>query len=272
MRLLVIGASGHLGSVLGRRAGVDGWEVHGTQHRADPPPGRHRLDVRDRRAVAAVVRAVAPNTVVNTASRYDDWATTADGAAHVALAAAAVGARLVHLSTDVVHGGRPEPYDDDEPPAPVHAYGAAKAAAETAIRAVDPAAALVRCSVIIGDADSRQVRLCLDLIEGRRSGTLFADEIRCPVDVHDLAAAVLELAAGDHAGPLNVTGPEAVSRVELGRLVARRHGLDPDRVPVGSIAGSGLARPAEIRLDTSRAGELLRTPLRPVSEFLAPPR
>ena len=50
----------------------------------------------------------------NTPYRYDDWAVTADGAAHVAVAAAEVGARLVHVSSDALHAGRPEPYADDD--------------------------------------------------------------------------------------------------------------------------------------------------------------
>jgi dTDP-4-dehydrorhamnose reductase len=58
---------------------------------------------------------------------------------------------------------------------------------------VDPSAAIVRTSLILGDARSSQVRFCLDLLTGRVSGHLFSDEIRCQVDVTDLASAVLEL-------------------------------------------------------------------------------
>ncbi|SCL29758.1 RmlD substrate binding domain-containing protein [Micromonospora inyonensis] len=132
--LLVVGASGHLGGELCRRAAATGERVVGTYHAREPAlPGvqPRRLDVRDREAVRALVSEVRPDAVVGTSYRYDDWAVTADGAAHVAVAAAAVGARLVHVSSDSVHGGRYEPYGDDEPPSPIFAYGAAKAAAET---------------------------------------------------------------------------------------------------------------------------------------------
>jgi dTDP-4-dehydrorhamnose reductase len=228
-----------------------------------------RLDVRDREAVHELVREVAPHAVVNCASRYDDWAATAEGAGHVALAAAEAGARLVHLSTDALHGGRPAPYGDDEAPTPILPYGAAKAAAETAVRVVHPAAALVRTSLIIGDERARQVRLCLDALSGAPGVALFADEIRCPISVDDLALAVLEVLASAYTGTLNVAGPEAVSRVELGLLVARRYGLDPAGLRSTTIAAAGLVRPAEIRLDSARAAGLLRTPLRAVSEALA---
>ncbi|MFY1701566.1 sugar nucleotide-binding protein [Micromonospora sp. WMMA1923] len=269
MTLLVVGASGYLGGEVCRQAVAAGRRVVGTYHanRVELPGVEvRRLDVTDRSAVRTLVAAVRPTTVVSTPYRYDDWTVTADGAAHVAYAAAEIGARLVHLSSDALHAGRPEPYADDDVPTPVFAYGAAKAAAETAVRAIDPGAALVRTSLIVGDERSAQIRLCLDALAGRAA--LFTDEVRCPVDVTDLAAAVLEVAAGDHAGLLNVAGPEGVSRAGLGLLVARRFGLDPAGLRTATSAGSGLVRPVEVRLDISRAASLLNTRLRGVTELL----
>jgi dTDP-4-dehydrorhamnose reductase len=348
--LLVVGASGYLGGEICRQAVAAGSRVVGTYLRA---PGLVAgvtwapLDVRDGAAVRAVIARVRPRAVVNTAYAYGDWAVTATGAASVALAAVSVGARLVHLSSDAVHAGRLASYVDDEPPAPVFAYGAAKAAAETAVAAIDPGAAIVRTSLIVGDVRSTQEALCRAAIDGR--ATLFADEIRCPVAVDDLAAAVLELAVGhrdtpsfddrsgggatrggdgsaggggagggvaapgggsaggggagggvaapgggsaggaagggvaapgggsagggealEFAGLLNVAGPEAVSRVELGRLVAAHYGLDGAGIRAGSVAASGLVRPERVVLDVTRASALLRTRLRPVSEVYAP--
>ena len=273
MRLLVVGASGHLGGVVCRLAAAGGgWdEVVGAYHReaGDGPGVRwERLDIRDGAAVDALMRTVRPTTVVSAANRLGDWVAIADGAAHVARAAAAVRARLVHVSSDAVHGGRPEPYGDAEPPTPITPYGAAKAAGETAVRALDPSAIVVRCSLILGDEASVQVRLCADLLAGRVTGALFTDEVRCPVADVDLATAILELTTSEHRGLINVAGPEALSRADLGRLIARRYGLD-GVLPVSTMAESGLPpRPGELRLDTSLARVLLRTRLRPASEVL----
>ncbi len=100
--------------------------------------------------------------------------------------------------------------------------------------------------------------------------SLFTDAVRCPVDVSDLAAAaVLQLLPSDYAGPLNVAGPDAVSRAELGLLVARHLGLDPAGLMTTTSAAAGLHRPTEVRLDSSRAAALLRTRLRGVTELLA---
>jgi dTDP-4-dehydrorhamnose reductase len=272
LTLLVVGGSGHLGGEVCRQAWSAGAVVVATFGRAAgtvPGVRWERLDITDAGAVAALFTAVRPSTVVNAAYDYASWTVNADGAGHVAVWSARVGARLVHVSTDALHSGRPTPYLDSEPPSPVTSYGAAKAAAETAVRLLDPAAVIVRTSLIMGDAESKQVRLCLDLVAGRIPGALFSDEYRCPIDVSDLAGAVLELAASDYAGLLNVAGPDAVSRVELGRLIAKRYGLDAATVPARTLGEAGLVRPANVRLDITLAQSTLRTHLRGARELLA---
>lgn len=263
MTVLVTGASGYLGGAVAALAA------------AVPVP---RVDIRDLAALSALFAAVRPAAVIHTAtvlgngggSPEDLWPVVTAGAANVAVAARSVGARLVHVSSDAVFAGRDAPYTEADVPSPVFAYGAAKAAAEEAVAAVDPGAALVRTSLIVsGGPDrgrplSRHERTCLDLATGAAAGALFTDEIRCPIAVDDLAEALVALAATDHAGVLNVAGPEALSRHDLGVRVAGRHGADPAAVPASTIAESGLTRPARVVLDSSAAGKLLGLTPRPV--------
>jgi dTDP-4-dehydrorhamnose reductase len=265
MTVLIVGASGYLGSEIAALASAAGRSLAGTS--TTGAGGWLRLDITDRSATEELLSAVRPQVVINTAYRATSWSICADGAAHVALAAAAVGARLVHVSSDALHAGRPDPYLDVETPTPVTVYGAAKAAGETAVAAIMPAAAIVRTSLIIGDDRSKQIQLALELATGRRTGHLLTDEFRRPVAVRDLAAAVLELADGDYAGLINVAGPETMSRAELGRRVAAAHGLDPAAVPTCTTAESGLGpRPGNVLLDSSLAESLVKTRLRPASE------
>ncbi|HSH78815.1 MAG TPA: sugar nucleotide-binding protein, partial [Herpetosiphonaceae bacterium] len=199
------------------------------------------------------------------------WTINADGAAHVARATAEVGARLIHISSDSVFDGEHAPYCEADPPSPITPYGASKAAAETAVGALLPGAAIVRTSLIVDDDPlDNHSRTVMDIAAGRRSVALFTDEIRCPIAAADLAAAVIELIDLPYAGPLHVVGPDDVSRYELGTLVARRYALDPALLAASTLAESGLRRPADLRLDTGRARELLGTPLRGVREFLSP--
>jgi dTDP-4-dehydrorhamnose reductase len=269
-RLLVTGGNGALGRRVMVRAAAAGWDAVGTYVSAPAPAATVRLDIRDPADVRRVIAAVRPDAIVHAAAGRDrgDWPATADGAANVAVAAA--GIRLVHVSSDAVFSGRLGEYDEDAVPDPVYAYGAAKAAAETAVRAVDPGAAIVRTSLILGDGRGAHEILTHDMIAGRVAGALFTDEVRKPVHVDDLADALLELAAGDYAGVLNVAGADAISRYDLGVLVARRDGLDPSAIPAASLAELGLSRPPDLRLVTVRAGELLATRLRGAGEFVRP--
>ncbi len=270
--VLVLGAGGHLGGEVVRLALAAGHRVAGTWATRTPhaPPGTdlHRLDLRERRAVADLVRRVRPDTVVNAAYRQDEWPVTADGAAHAALAAAAAGARLVHVSSDAVFSGSAPSYPETAHPDPRTPYGAAKAAAETAVAAVHPDAVIARTSLIIGGGASAHERRVHALAAGA-PGALFTDDVRCPVHAGDLARALLELAATDRSGVHHLAGPHALSRHELGVLIARRDGLDPGLLPRGRRAESGPPGPLEVRLDCTATRAVLDTELRGARAFLA---
>jgi dTDP-4-dehydrorhamnose reductase len=271
--MLVTGATGYLGRSVLRQAAAAGWTVAGTYFTRSDGTAGVRLDIRDPAAVRAVLRRVRPDVVIHTATSRDrDWRTVADGAAHVAVAAAATGVRLVHVSSDAVFSGRDVHYAEDALPDPVNRYGAAKAAAETAVRAVDPAAAVVRTSLILGDGHGAHEVLTHALAAGRIRGALFTDEIRMPVHVDDLAGALLELAASDYRGVLNVAGPDALSRYDLGVLVARRDGLDPASLPAARSVEFTPSRPTDVRLTSARAASVLRIRMRGAGEFMVDDR
>ncbi|RKS09201.1 dTDP-4-dehydrorhamnose reductase [Nocardiopsis sp. Huas11] len=271
MRMLVVGGSGFLGREVVLRSSAAGHRVAATYltRRADVAGADWcALDVRDRGRVAALVAAVRPDVVVNAAYRQSDWESTADGAAHVAVAAAEHGARLVHVSSDAVFSGSAIHYAETAVPDPVSPYGAAKAAAERAVRAVSPDAVIARTSLIIGDGGSAQERRVHALAAGEATGVLFTDDVRCPVHVRDLAAALVELASSHHGGVHHVAGPDAVTRHELGVLIARRDGLDPALLRPGRRSDTDLPGPLDVRLDCTVTRARLRTDLRGVRSFL----
>ena len=169
---------------------------------------------------------------------------------------------------DVPFGGRPVPYDESVPPDPVSAYGEAKVKAETAALASGPDVVVARTSLILGDGESKHEQLFRSLALGA-DGALFEDERRCPVHVGDLAAALVELADSDVRGVVHLGGADATSRLELGRLVARRDGLDPTSLRPGRRADLPDPGPVDVRLDSSLAAGLLTTRLRGAREFLA---
>lgn len=218
----------------------------------------------------AVVAEVSPRVVINASSGGADWAVTAEGPVRLAMAAAMSGSRLIHVSSDAVFSGADVHYEESCLPDPVTPYGAAKAAAEIGVRLVHPDAVVARTSLIIGDGQSIHERAVHELAAGSRAGVLFTDDIRCPVHVADLAAALMELALGGASGIHHLGGREALSRHDLGILIARRDGLDESRLPTGLRADSALPGGIDVRLDSRATQRKLRTALRGGHQFLTP--
>ena len=268
MKLLVTGAAGYLGSEVARQAGQLGWTVVAGKLEREPPHGEPvALDIRDEQQVHRAFLRHAPAAVVHTAYRQADTevcAAVVKGTRNVAEVAHRFGARLVHVSTDLVFDGEREPparYSEEDEPRPAIPYGEAKATAERIVRDVHPEAVIVRTSILYGKAEpGPQELLAFSDIP------FYVDEVRCPTLVAELAAALLELVESDLHGPLHVAANDAVSRYELARLLRAHHGLDPESV-VGAPAPR-VGRAHNVALDSSRASEFLRTRLTDVREAL----
>jgi len=238
LTILVTGGAGYLGSEVCRLAAAAGDDVVATRFRRPPPCGRPlQLDIREPFEIDADV-------VVHTAYLQADADTIVSGTRHVAAAAARAGARLIHLSTDLVFDGEHAPYREEDEPRPVSDYGRAKLEAEGV---VPNDGLVVRTSLLYGKPGPQEA------LAARDDVVFHTDEIRCPTHVTDLAAALLELAALDVTGVLHVAGADAVSRLELARLLGAHD-------PKGAPTPSGRAR--NVALDTSRAGSLLSTKIR----------
>lgn len=251
--MLITGGSGFLGRHLTRGVATKHWEI--------VAPSSSSVDIRRKDSTIAAIRDWKPSAVVNLAYRKGDRPAIVDGAQHVAEGAEACGARLVHMSTDVIFPGRASAYVESDAPFPMTDYGTAKRDAEVAVMKACPTAVMIRTSLLYGTGElaplQLDVRRALTTGADHQPMTFFTDEFRCPAHADDVAAAIAELATRrDVTGPIHVAGPEAISRAELARFMASWLGLDSSGLLTSTISASGLARPARIVLDTSAAREL----------------
>lgn len=269
--LLITGVSGYVGQAVARLGAAAGLSVIGTYLSHPPQPAGCSLVRAPVEEIPALIHALRPDVVLHTAAAWrtesEARSVIVEGTRGIALAASAAGARLIHMSTDLVFDGEHAPYTEADPPAPVNFYGAAKAEAERIVAEISPNAAIVRTSLVTCfDPPDPRTQPIVDALQGHRTPvTLFTDEYRCPVRIEDLAAALVELISVPYTGILHLAGPERLSRYGMGLRIARFYRLDPAAGIVPGLAeDSGMVRPRDCTLSINLARRVLHTKMQPL--------
>ncbi|MFL5340751.1 MAG: SDR family oxidoreductase [Gemmataceae bacterium] len=153
-------------------------------------------------------------------------------AAAIVASAAEHDLRLVHLSSDLVFSGDSGKgnYHETDPTDPVTVYGQTMAAGERIILGERPNAAVLRISLPMGPSFSRHAG-AIDWIDSRfrhgRPATLYFDEVRSATYTDDLNRVFEWFLHGDAAGLFHAGGPRAVTLNQIGQIVNRVGGYDP---------------------------------------------
>ena len=271
-RLLITGGAGFLGTHLLHKA--HNFRATGTLHRTAatsiPEVSYHVCDLEQSQEVRILLDRVRPDIIIHTACSEQGGNCTAilPAAGLLAAQAAERQIRLIHLSTDQVFDGTAAPYNETSGPNPINPYGIAKAQAEDLLRSLYAKATIVRTSLLYDlRTPDRQTRQLIRTTETLEPYRLFTDEFRCPVWGENLAELLLELAQIDFEGILNIGGPESLNRWELGMNLLHHFNVTPTpNIQKGTIQESGLIRPPNLTLDSSRAQRILQTPLLSLEE------
>jgi dTDP-4-dehydrorhamnose reductase len=157
--------------------------------------------------------------------------TNVDAAVNVGEAASRFGARLVHLSSDLVFSGKGAGgYVETDPVDPVTVYGRTMAQGERAVREIDPEAAILRISLPMGPSFNRHAG-AIDWIQSRfrhgRPATLYFDEVRSCTYTDDLNRVFECFLANNQAGVFHCGGPRAITLYQIAQIVNRLGGYDP---------------------------------------------
>jgi dTDP-4-dehydrorhamnose reductase len=265
VKVVVFGAGGQLGRALSRRAGQQKLRALGRNvDVTNAPAVGHALD---EHRPDAVINAAAYTAVDRAEAECDRaFVVNVTGADIVARECAKRGVRMLHVSTDYVFDGvATRPYRENDPIAPVNAYGVSKAVGEDAVRAAG--GIIVRTSWLFGEGGPSFVHSIVRLATERTVLRVVADQYGCPTWADDLADALLMLAEGSSSsGTYHYCNSGPTTRHAFALTVvedARRYRrLACERVePITTAEHPTPARrPLCSVLDTSRIAAVLGVP------------
>ncbi|MCI4354887.1 MAG: dTDP-4-dehydrorhamnose reductase [Thermoplasmata archaeon] len=251
MRLLVTGSNGMLGLEVMRAGERAGHEMIGLSHSG--------LDICDEPGTRELLGRLEPDGVLNCAAWTDvdgaesdpdgARAVNRDGAGNLAACAAALGARMVHVSTDYVFNGRaprgpdgaPRAYLESDPTGPATVYGLTKLEGEELVMRASPRHAVARTAWLFGLGGRNFAETMLTLAEDRDSVRVVADQIGCPTWSGHLAPALLGLLEREVGGIVHLAGTGAVSWHGFAAEIFRQAELDCEAQEASSAE---MARPA----------------------------
>jgi dTDP-4-dehydrorhamnose reductase len=205
MKILLTGAGGQVGYELERSLQGLGEVI---------AVGRARMDLADLDQVRAVIRALRPGLIVNAAAytavdRAEAepalaFRINAEAPELMAREAKALGAALVHYSTDYVFDGRKAgPYLETDAASPLNVYGKSKLAGEQAIAASGADHLILRSSWIYGMRGNNFLLTMLNLAAQGAPLRVVDDQLGAPTwsrTVADASALMLLQARDGGAG------------------------------------------------------------------------
>jgi dTDP-4-dehydrorhamnose reductase len=250
MKILLTGASGLLGNAYAEAAIRRGHKVIALYHRTEPTAQgieqRIQLDAQELDKLTAHALELWPDTIVNCAALSSPADVDANPTLaekinvalprHLAQLSTHLGARLLHVSTDMVFDGHAdEPYRSTDMPCPTNLYGQTKLMAEREVLEHNPEDPVVlRIPILMGNsiAGTRSLHeKLLAAIERGETPQLFCDEIRQPCSATNVADVLLELSERrDLHGIFHWAGAETMSRFEMGQRILTHFGLPLDNV------------------------------------------
>lgn len=292
-RILLLGKDGQIGSALQSRLASSGQIF---------AQGRATCDLANVDQVRGVIRDVRPNTIINAAAytavdrAEQDEATcfqiNAVAPAVIAEEAEALGAHLIHFSTDYIFDGTKDgPYLEDDVPGPLSVYGRSKLAGDRAVLAAG-SHVILRVSWVYGLIGRNFARTVLQLASERDELRIVDDQFGAPTPaelIADVTVRILDryLDSGqkdraDHCGVFNLAPEGRTSwhgfALELIREAERQgcalHTKAGRVIPIASNQyPTAAARPRNSTLDTRKLRRTFQLDLPPwqanVKTFIA---
>ena len=212
-KILVTGCNGQLGRAIRKEyEGEEGSFINTDVAEGD---GVRALDITDIKAVLALVEETRPDVIINCAAHTNvdacetQWdlayKINAIGPRNLSIAAAKVGAKMIHVSTDYVfEGNGTRPYTEFDEIHPVSAYGKTKAEGEKFVREFAGKYFIFRTAWLYGEGKNF-VKTMLRLAENHDELTVVADQQGSPTSAVELARAIHHFEPTENYGTFHAT-------------------------------------------------------------------
>lgn len=294
MRILIIGASGQLGTEL-VKAVQNGQTMSGALPKiyidAEVDAVTHQtLDIADQQVVDTWFADHPPyDIVINTAAQTNvdgcekaeaqAYRVNAHGPENLAFAVNRTGGKLIHVSTDYVFAGtEATPRTENDPVCPVSAYGRTKLAGEKLALDACPRTFVVRTAWLYGAEGKNFVKTMLRLARQNGLIKVVSDQWGSPTNAADLADAILRLALTDQYGIYHAVNAGVCSWYDFAYRIVDQKGIPCEKVSLTSAQYKAMFpasadRPAYSVLATQKLEAAIGRPMRTwqaaIDDFLA---
>ena len=212
-KILVTGCNGQLGRAINKE--YEGCDVEFINTDVVEGEGVTSLDITDVDAVLTLVRAARPDVIINCAAHTnvdkceEQWdlayKINAIGPRNLSIAATAVDAKMIHVSTDYVFPGTEEGARTEfDAPAPISAYGKTKLAGEQFVTQFADKFFIFRTAWLYGDGRNF-VKTMLGLAENHDEVSVVCDQFGSPTSAVELAKAIHHFEGTENYGLFHAT-------------------------------------------------------------------
>ena len=284
MKVLITGANGQLGSELRRDLASGRTELGEipTALKSAQVVGVDvaELDITDGPAVQQYLQNNPVDVIINCAAMTNvdgcekelevAFKVNALGARNLAIAAEAIGAKLIHVSTDYVFAGDGfSPYIEWDLVNPKSIYGKSKALGEQYVQTFCSRYFIVRTAWLYGYEGNNFVKTIMRVARKNGSIKVVDDQLGNPTNAVDLAHHLLKLAATEQYGIYHCTGTGICSWYDFASKIVELAGIDCQvNACTTEEYGSPTRRPAYSALDNMALRCTVGDEMRPWEEAL----
>ena len=231
-KILVTGCNGQLGRAIRKEYEQD--EVTFINTDVAPGEGVIALDITDIKQVMALVTSEKPDVIINCAAHTNvdacetQWdlayQINAIGPRNLSIAANAVDAKMIHVSTDYVfEGNGTVPYTEFDEPNPVSAYGKTKLEGEKFVKEFVKKHFIFRTAWLYGDGKNF-VKTMLRLSETHEEVNVVCDQLGTPTSAKELAKMIRHLEGTENYGTFHATCEGSTNWAEFTEEIFRLTG------------------------------------------------